>query len=126
MTTRKLLEDIRGLYEAKMVLSNAEEKKVLQAFERGLGVKKGTADSNFGDGHLTGSSDFAHSTDFEMYVGAPDSALVTDTSAKYHVTIENPHASSQPVIASENANSIPELLKLVQQLAKKHKKKLVA
>jgi hypothetical protein len=122
MTTRKLLEDIRSLYEAaEAALNDKEQKQVLQTVSRAIGKK---ADYMMGDSYYhTGAIDFGGLGKYDLYVGKKSQgARSYQGSDKDHYVITIEDVEEGTAIANDSAKTFKDMLKVVTKLAKKHKK----
>ena len=115
--SRQLLEDIRSHLlseKAQITLSDREMQEVAKVISKAIGKK---ADYRMGDSdYHTGAIDFGGHGAVEIFVGSK-----AEGSGKlpYKITVENINGG---VLDNKTANDYKSMLKVVAQLAKKHKK----
>lgn len=122
MSTRQLLEDIKSQLlgeAAKILLKDREMKEVQKVVSRAVGKN---VDYRMGDSdYHTGAIDFGGHGHLEIFVGSK-----SEGSGKppYKITVEDNEEGG--VVDNKTANDYKSMLKVVAQLARKHKKGLTS
>ncbi len=115
--SRQLLEDIRSQLlgeKTQITLSDREMQEVAGVISKAIGKK---ADYRMGDSDVhTGAIDFGGHGEVEIFVGSK-----SEGSGKlpYKITVESVDGG---VLDNKTANDYKSMLKVVAQLARKHKK----
>jgi hypothetical protein len=121
--TRQLLEDIRAslLREAaKVTLSDDEMEEVAKVVSKAIGKKAGYMMSD--TYYHTGAIDFGGHGALDIFVGSKQEG---SGKLPYSITVEDVEGEG-PADKEFIANDYKSMLKIVQKLAKKHKKGLTS